>query len=146
MNYTINTFAILIEIIFITSCSLDHNEYITGRAFVSKEDRFEVTNSSIKQAKKDGVFLTACTITPSTVAVGTNFFLNVQEAFIEQRHSVGAVTGQVKLLDSLSTAPKLVIIPRLEARLGSLWVGDASIQDRNPPYQYAGGQGATSSP
>lgn len=101
-----------------------------------QEMRFEATSASMAQSQKDGVFLTNCQVTPSMVRVGNDFLLEVQEAFIEQRFTVGEYTDRARLMDSTEVLPKLVIIPKKGSRLSRMSL-DAILQMRVVPYTRA---------
>ncbi|MDQ2770306.1 MAG: hypothetical protein M3Y54_07385 [Bacteroidota bacterium] len=121
-------------ICFISACSpTQENQDTTKFPSSTKEDRFESSNSSIAQSKKDGVFLTTCTVTPNSLAVSDSFSLDIKEAFIEQRFSLGARTNKVKLMDSLELNPKLIILFKKNAHLSRLW-RDSFIELRAAPY------------
>ena len=101
----------------LVSCSPAQEQWDLVRTkLFAHEDRFETHNFSSAQSKKDGVFLTSCSVAPASLAARDGLSLNVQEAFVEQRFSTGSRTGTVKLLDSLAVQPRLVVVFKPAAR------------------------------
>lgn len=95
----------MICLIFLTACVQDNR--MVG-----------ATCESSTQSKKDGVFLASYHIEPKHLEVGNNFYLEIKEAFIEQRFLIRPSTGEIRLEDPSLITPRLVLVCSDDTHLG----------------------------